>query len=86
MFVKKTTIKQIISVLTVMNEEIHDLEDTIGILKFRMTGAEAEDVCNVQRSIDFANKINLCLDRLDTLEKKKAKKVKVKITTKTKRK
>lgn len=86
MFVRKETIRQIISVLTGMNARIHDLEDKIGTLRFRMAGAEAEDVCNAQRSIDLANKINLCLDRLDILEKKKAKKVKIKTTTKTKRK
>lgn len=86
MFVKKTTIRQIVSVLTGMNEEIHKLKDKIGTMKLRMAGLEAEDLWNTQRSIDFAQKINLCLDRLDILEKKKAKKTTIKTTTKTKRK
>jgi len=86
MFVKKETIKQIVSVLTGMNAKIHELEDKIGTLKLRMAELEAEDLWDTQRSIDFAQKINLCLDRLDILEKKKAKKVTIKTTTKTKRK
>lgn len=86
MFVKKATIKQIISVLTVMNEEIHNLKDEIGRLKLQMSGWEAEQLWDGHARIDLAQKVNLCLDRLDILEKNKAKKATIKTTTKTKRK
>lgn len=86
MFVKKTTIKQIISVLTVMNEEIHNLKDEIGRLKLQMSSWDAQQLWEGHARIDLAQKVNLCLDRLDILEKKKAKKATIKTTTKTKRK
>lgn len=86
MFVKKTTIKQIISVLTVMNEEIHSLKDEIGRLKLQMSSWDAQQLWEGSARIDLAQKVNLCLARLDILEKKKAKKATIKTTTKTKRK
>lgn len=86
MFVKKTTIRQIVSVLSGMNEEIHKLKDKIGTMKLEIVQLESENLWNLQKRTDLFEKLNLCLDRLDILEKKKAKKTTIKTTTKTKRK
>lgn len=86
MFVRKETIRQIVSVLTGMNEEIHNLKDEIGRLKLQMSSWDAEQLWEGSARIDLTQKVNLCLDRLDILEKKKAKKATIKTTTKTKRK
>ena len=86
MFIRKETIRQIVSVLSGMNEEIHNLKDEIGRLKLQMSSWDAQQLWEGHARIDLAQKVNLCLDRLDILEKKKAKKAKIKTTTKTKRK
>ena len=86
MFVKKTTIRQIVSVLSGMNEEIHRIKDKIGSLKLQMSGWEAEQLWDGKARIDLAAKVNLLLARVDKLEKKTAKKITIKTTTKTKRK
>ena len=53
MFVKKETIRQIVFVLTGMNEEINNLKDKIGTMKLQIVQLESENLWNIQKRADL---------------------------------
>lgn len=80
MFVTK---KRLYTELCKVTDVIHDVIDVSALDRHN----RKVDINNVMIKLDYLREQLLDLtDRVDALEKKKAKKVKIKITTKTKRK